>query len=81
MCLDLYTCNLRKTDLLRKSFTFLSSIGKYETPFASIPNQLGVDYSMSYMEGQDLQELLLALRVVLGFVWGNSENPEDERDY
>ena len=43
----------------------------------------GVDYSKIHMEGwRTKQELLLELsKGGFGLVWGNSENPEDERDY
>ena len=43
----------------------------------------GVDYSKVHIEGwRTKQELLLELsKGGFGLVWGNSENPEDERDY
>ena len=57
---------------------------KYDTPLHVYTEPVeGVDYSKVHIEGwRTKQELLLELsKGGFGLVWGNSENPEDERDY
>ena len=59
-------------------------IGNIDTPLHAYTEPVeGVDYSKVHIEGwRTKQELLLELsKGGFGLVWGNSENPEDERDY
>ena len=84
--LDLYTPQFEKKLIFSGNPSRFPHIidWKYETPLHVYTEPVeGVDYSKVHMEGwRTKQELLLELsKGGFGLVWGNSENPEDERDY
>ena len=84
--LDLYSPQFEKKLIFSgKPSRFPHILGwKYDTPLhVYAEREDGVDYSKVQLEGwRTQQELLLELsKGGFGLVWGNSENPADERDY